>query len=791
MIALRLNADTSDAQRNIGALGNSIEDLQRKLKAAQDAGNWGEAAKITQDIAFMQNPGFSVVGGNNGGNGSNLQNTTQYNNARQLDIRLETITRVITTLTDQLKESTEKGQSKESFNLSAALNNAEQEKRQLEAEKKRLETADKSDSSVMDMIKKYGVSRYLTQGLSYANQIAGIGFNHRIAMANGDYLGADVAAVESGAGIAQGIGGSLLGAGLMLGATPVGWGLMAAGGIAEIGGAIAKYWAGDARADIAEGEAYRKTLAGTNALNKRFSDGGTWLENSNKTDAILRAVTSGANGTGLSTEEFLSLATRQSKFGGTQSDAMAQARDIAMWAQATGTDAGVIQNFLGTARRYGDNSDVLGYASQARQAAGLTKAQNEEFLQSLQSVIEDGIANGYVKSAEDVSKTFVMFSRLSNNNPLWQGEQGAKRLAQMNSGIASATALQSVSDVIVAGAARDVLAGKDKEQRNALLGGLSTGTYIDEMLLMEQGTNPEMFGAIAKSIDSLEGDNPAAQIERYKDAYKLNYHGAVSAYLMGQEYLSGKMDTSTFAKKIEEMQQDKVYQSEETKWQNDINDIATNTALMAKSNFWQNMGKLGGIAESNEKKSSGNGTYLVEKAMSSASNPEIGLAIAESLATDNTINTEALETPLRVGLAASLVSEKASELGDYGGSVRALIADEAGISFANRAGFRINDDSVFARLYSEGAGNDELDNLAMEEIGKYAALGYKKGGFLGIGGHKADGIVDEVELDKAIKKMQKDKDIKSAYESGNTDSYLAALRTMLRDLFGDITITSD
>ena len=320
MVALRLNADTSDAQRNIGALGNSIEDLQRKLKAAQDAGNWGEAAKITQDIAFMQNPGFSVVGGNNGGNGSNLQNTTQYNNARQLDIRLETITRVITTLTDQLKESTEKGQSKESFNLSAALNNAEQEKRQLEAEMKRLETADKSDSSVMDMIKKYGVSRYLTQGLSYANQIAGIGFNHRIAMANGDYLGADVAAVESGAGIAQGIGGSLLGAGLMLGATPVGWGLMAAGGIAEIGGAIAKYWAGDARADIAEGEAYRKTLAGTNGFNKRFADGGTWLENSNKTDAILRDAVNGANGTGLSTEEFLSLATRQSKFGGTQAD---------------------------------------------------------------------------------------------------------------------------------------------------------------------------------------------------------------------------------------------------------------------------------------------------------------------------------------------------------------------------------------------------------------------------------------------------------------------------------------
>lgn len=782
MIALRLNADTSDAQRNIGALGNSIEELQRKLKAAQDAGNWGEAAKITQDIAFMQNPGFSVVGSNNGGNGSNLQNTTQYNNARQLDIRLETITRVITTLTDQLKESTEKGQSKESFNLSAALNNAEQEKRQLEAEKKRLETADKSDSSVMDMIKKYGVSRYLTQGLSYANQIAGIGFNHRIAMANGDYLGADVAAVESGAGIAQGIGGSLLGAGLMLGATPVGWGLMAAGGIAEIGGAIAKYWAGDARADIAEGEAYRKTLAGTNALNKRFSDGGTWLENSNKTDAILRAATNGANGTGLSTEEFLSLATRQSKFGGTQSDAIAQARDIAMWAQATGTDAGVIQNFLGTARRYGDNSDVLGYASQARQAAGLTKAQNEEFLQSLQSVIEDGIANGYVKSAEDVSKTFVMFSRLSNNNPLWQGEQGAKRLAQMNSGIAGATALQSVSDVIVAGAARDVLAGKDKEQRNALLGGLSTGTYIDEMLLMEQGTNPEMFGAIAKSIDSLEGDNPAAQIERYKDAYKLNYHGAVSAYLMGQEYLSGKMDTSTFAKKIEEMQQDKVYQSEETKWQNDINDIATNTALMAKSSFWQNLGKMDNIA-GNKGIGGGTANKVAEIAesvgLSDEETAEVQLALTganNNLGLDNAIANG--DGELAGSITTGIVGATLSDMGEYGKAAMALWQDIPEY------------DQWFTEQFGD---NPEMRQLMLSRIGEYGAHGK-------FTNNNDVSKFDVTEAANAIfnpkkgrfrresKEQKEIASLKEAYKSGNADEFERILDSVLTRVLGKIVI---
>jgi len=795
MIALRLNADTSDAQRNIGALGNSIDDLQRKLKAAQDAGNWGEAAKITQDIAFMQNPGFSVVGGNGNGGGSNLQNTTQYNNARQLDIRLETITRVITTLTDQLKESTEKGQSKESFNFSAALNNAEQEKRQLEAEKKRFETADKSDSSVMDMIKKYGVSRYLTQGLSIANQIAGIGFNHRIAMANGDYLGADVAAVDSGAGIAQGIGGSLLGAGLMLGATPVGWGLMAAGGLAQIGGAIGKYWAGDARADIAEGEAYRKTLAGTNALNKRFSDGGTWLENSNKTDAILRDATDKASGTGLSTEEFLSLATRQSKFGGTQSDAMEQTRDIAMWANATGTDAGVIQNFLGTARRYGDNSDVLGYASQARQATGMTKAQNEEFLQSLQSVIEDGIANGYIKSAEDVSKTFVMFSRLSNNNPLWQGEQGAKRLAQMNSGIAGATALQSVSDVIVAGAAHEILKDKDLAARGTILGGRATGTYIDEMLLMEQGTNPEMFGEIAKSVNELEGNNLAAQIVRFKDVFKLNYQGARDVYYMAQEYIADDMDSATFAKMVEEKQKDPNYQSEDTKWQNDINDIATNTALMAKSNFWQNLGKMDNIAGNKmntpKEADDGDGTNIMKKALSVASSEENAIKVAENIALHSTINPEALETPLGQNVTAELVAQELSKLGDYSGAVKSYINGSKGLTFAKLRGYKINDNSVFANLYSEGTGNDELDKLSIEEIGKYAALGYKKGVLFGIGGHKADGIVDEGEVDDAIRKMQSDKNLKAAYDSGDTESYLAALRIMLKELLGDITIKSE
>lgn len=777
---IRMSLDSSGIVSGANTASRALDELRQKLEAAQSKGDWSEAAKITQEIAHMQNPGFSVVGGGNGGNGSNLQNTTQYNNARQLDIRLETITRVISTLTDQLKESTEKGQSRESFNISAALNNAEQEKRQLEAEKKRLETADKSDSSVMEMIKKYGVSRYLTQGLNYANQIAGIGFNHRIAMANGDYLGADVAAVESGAGIAQGIGGSLLGAGLMLGATPVGWGLMVAGGIAEIGGALAKYWAGDERADIAEGEAYRKTLAGTNALNKRFSDGGSWLENSNKTDAILRDATNKANGTGLSTEEFLSLATRQSKFGGTQSDAMAQARDIAMWAQSTGTDAGVIQNFLGTARRYGDNSDVLGYASQARQAAGLTKAQNEEFLTSLQSVIEDGIANGYVKSAEDVSKTFVMFSRLSDNNPLWQGEQGAKRLAQMNAGISSATALQSVSDVIVAGAARDILSVEGNRKR--LLGDRASGTYIDEMLLMEQGTNPEMFGAIAASVEGMEGSNYAAKVERYKDIFKLNYAGAVDVAAMADKIGKNGYTEAQFAKEVAAMQKDTKYQSEETTWQNKINEIATNEALISQSKFWQNVQHLDSVISgyiNKDKK-----ITTTEENVANEISKKTGQSTAEINANIQTAaakkgynysevasrNTNLEMQPIAEELNASGEIIRGQETKDY--SLMAKGIRDTTRNMYDSSGYIAYTSDMMNKVLNEGVGNDEKDKRILEEMARY-------------------GITTPKNIEKVVNTLGtgesrygKGKEAYKAYENNRTsvDDFVEAFRRMLEGL---------
>lgn len=721
-VELSANISVSGAEQ-LNPVENSfqnIRDIQRDIQNDRDR--------------QRNMPGYSgggATGSQGVPGGSNLSTLTNYNSAHQLDARLQTITRVIESLTDQLKESTEKGQSRESFNISAALNNAEQERSRLEAEKARQEnTTENKDKSVADVIKQYGLARMFTQGLGYFNQITGVGFNHRIAMANGDYLGADVSSVESYSNIAQGIGGSLMGAGMMMGGptNPAGLIMLGAGGALELGGAIGKYWAGDRRADIAEGEAYRKTLAGTNGLNKLYTNGGSVADNARAAAMTLRQGTDFAVDTGMSTDEFLQLTTRQARYGArSKTEALQQARDVALWAQSTGTDAGVISNFLGTARRYGDNSDVLGYASQARQAAGMTKAQNEEFLNALQGVIEDGIANGYVKSTEDVSKTFVMFARLSGNNPLWQGEQGAKRLQQMNSGISGATALQSVSDVIVAGAAHDILQGKSIAERNKILGGRASGTYIDEMLLMEQGTNPAMFGAIAKRVNSME-TSYAARVERYKDIFKLNYGGAVDVAAMAEKIGKNGYTEAQFAKDVAKMQKDEKYQSEETTWQNKINEIATVEALMGQSEFWNNIKHLDEIISEylnkDKKVSTTTEEYvndaIAKKTKQSSATIEANIKAAAMARGYNysevaAVNTNYEMQPIGEELNATGSILRGKETGDLG-KIAQGIQDRARHLYRGSGGYEAD---IYNRVINNNVGDEEKDAALLTQMARY------------------------------------------------------------------------
>ena len=743
--ARSVKPDTSNMQSS-GVSGNTAT-LTQALSEAQQAGNYRQAAQITHQIdnARRLKP-----------DNPELQRThvPSYSgaNAHKLDTRLEILTKTIDELTHQLEEATEKGQSREAYNISAALNNVEQERQRLEQEKKLSEQKkDKDDPA--DVIKRYGLSRYFTQGLGYVQQIAGIGFNRRTAMANGDYLGADVGVLEGRSNIAQNLGGSVFGAGMTLGATPAGVPLMLTGGVLSILGTIGNILAGDKRADIAEGSAYERSLTHTGALNRRYAQGGAWEDNASRTSELLEKAAKYAEGTNMSAYDIVDIATQMSQYGaGTGELALKQASEVAARANATGVDAATVQNLLGTAYRYGDRSDVLGYASQARQAAGMTKAQDKEFLMALQGVIEEGIAGGYVKSVEDVSKTMTMFARLSNNNPLWQGAQGASRLRQMDSAISGATGLQSTSDMIVVTAAQAILDNPNlsEEEKNKFFetydkngkrtGSRRTGTYIDTMLLTEQGNNPAMFEQIAKSVQDLEGKgNIAGQVERFKDIFKLNYHGAVDVYNMFQELQAGKMTEADFQKQIESMQKDEAYQSDDTKRQNAITNIETSVALMAKSKFWDSTNYLSNMSV--DKNGLGNPLNYGSAVEVIEGNEA---AAAEQALNDKDLKRLVQKGDLRPG---------------QGGTTYENLINKQGVRFDGRKTVKTG-------------GNDERDNLLWKGFVDWAI--------------KDDGKIDTQELLRMLK-AHDTPGMQKAYNSGDIDTYTAALEKMFKNLLANAT----
>ena len=203
------------------------------------------------------------------------------------------------------------------------------------------------------------------------------------------------------------------------------------------------------------------------------------------------------------------------------------AQTTSRWAYATGGDANQYAQLAGIMSRYGGSKNVaedFNYLVSAGKASGLNDTQIPEFLSGIQKVMEDGIANGFSRSATEVASTLLMFSKLSNNNPFWQGEQGAKLLNQANRGLAGATSLSKTSDIIAYQAISK--AYKDKEE--SVLGEdlyLKDGGYVNKMMLLEKGLNKDNFSAIMNSVTSTTSDKQH-QIEILRDMFGVNYTGA-------------------------------------------------------------------------------------------------------------------------------------------------------------------------------------------------------------------------------------------------------------------------
>ncbi len=679
-------------------------------------------------------PGFYGTGAINGNNNSSLNQFSGSRDTAQEIVRLkatiENLNRNIEKANSEIAKSNEKGNSRETFNWTASLNQMEEAKQRAQNELKRLEASEK-DKGIEVLIKDRKAQMY-SQAWNYAIQGANIYNGYRTSIANGDYLGAGANAKDQIGSVAMNLGGTLMSAGGMVAASGIGVipGAIIAGvgALATGTGGILKLLAGDEEADNAEATAYENSLASLNAFNKRYNASG----DHQYTDDLREKATALAKDTGLSTYNFLDTALQQTSFGVSQDEALNRTKMAAMWANATGTDIGTIQQVLGLSSRMGKETDTS-FLARAREAGGLSKAQTNEFLQGLQTVIEDGISKGYNKSTEDAAKNFAMFSGLSGGNPLWEGKYAAQKINTISNTIAGATNLGDINQVLTIEAARKVAGKMKDEDFSKLMGFGKTGTYLDAMLMAENGLTPTMFKEIGKTINDLEGGNLAARVERWKSMSGLNYKGAIELDKMYRE--NPNMDDTAIQSKINSMKADPNYQSEETRKMNYINSIDSNVQKIGQSKFWDNFGKLERVNNDYQRKALGIGHL----AAIDASADRQGLY--QNITKDSLEQNRNLYDSSFKGLYEKAKRENRKVDGSFG-------------------------TDFLSYLLRTDEGNNVYDDFINREVGRVA---------------NADGRTEKGEINGILKKLDNHKDFAKAYMGDNMEELKRVIREALTE----------
>jgi hypothetical protein len=418
--------------------------------------------------------------------------------------------------------------------------------------------------------------------------------------ASGDYAGAAVSEVRAngeitGQGVGFGLGAGI--GGVLTAFTGQAWLIPLLSGLGgEIGKFIGGIEAKKLETDLAYSAQYKNAFASLDALNQLY--GGainrkTGDENNAHALKMYGRATAATEGTGLTTKAFIDAMKQMGVYGvRNETQALNMAQTQALWSRFTGADLSAIQKYAGQAYRYNGETNATATVYGGLMAQGMGKGQTIEFLNAMGRIMEESISKGFVRSSEEIAGNMQMLYKLSGGSALWQGEQGAQRLSQMNNAVSNATNLQSVEDVVTFGVAREVWDKYDKsswrlgEKRRGVT---YSGTYADEMQLIERGVSADMLKGQFEAVNRLEGDNTAGIIERFKSMYGLNYTGATQVWAMMRNArdASGNFNfnAAEYERQITQMRTDPKYQSDSEKLQTAINKMTDNLVNIGKFKF--------------------------------------------------------------------------------------------------------------------------------------------------------------------------------------------------------------
>ena len=591
--SLELNATVTGVQ-SIQQLSSALNESKERMK---EFANMSEYDKLTQEAAnfrnlqneiakYNQTMAQSAQGGsytanafnayrNSGYGGQNplYANATTANASKSLEQRISDLNKTIDDLTDELDDIIEKKDYRNANNVSATINQLESEKKRLEIEKQRQDSEGKDSSK--NLGRYFGV-REFSQILGELGNIAQAGFTYRQDIANGNYLGAETRQATS---VAGSVSSMVTGAGAMIAlANPLIGGIIA--GLGAAGSAAAKYFQGLKETEIAEGNAYMQPFAQKYGAFRMFNNpGASYLLNREDANSFYRRAYEASKGTGLDTDEMLAQMQNAAIYGLGEKASLNLVANSAKWVQETGADMNALMKLQGTASRYGLGDNAIQNAFGGLIASGMGRGQFNEFLQGLQTVIEDGISNGYITSTEDVTRNLTMYARLSDNNPLWQGQNGARMFTQMNNNLAQATSLSDTNSALVFSALH------------------KGGSYVDTMEAIEKGLNDkDAFGKIFSTFMQSEGGNYEGIIERLRATYGLNYTQAKQVFAMGNKLNSAGYTQADFERDIKANGITPNAETEETIWKDVENDLKNSMQLIGMGRWEQNLEELKNLA---------------------------------------------------------------------------------------------------------------------------------------------------------------------------------------------------
>ena len=759
--SLELNATVTGVQ-SIQQLSSALNESKERMK---EFANMSEYDKLTQEAAnfrnlqneiakYNQTVAQSAQGGsytanafnayrNSGYGGQNplYANATTANASKSLEQRISDLNKTIDDLTDELDDIIEKKDYRGANNVSATINQLESEKKRLEIEKQRQDSEGKDSSK--NLGRYFGV-REFSQILGELGNIAQAGFTYRQDIANGNYLGAETRQATS---VASSVSSMVTGAGAMIAlVNPIIGGIIA--GLGAVGNAAAKYFQGLKETEIAEGNAYMQPFAQKYGAFRMFNNpGASYLLNREDANSFYRRAYEASKGTGLDTDEMLAQMQNAAIYGLGEKASLNLVANSAKWVQETGADMNALMKLQGTASRYGLGDNVIQNAYGGLIASGMGRGQFNEFLQGLQTVIEDGISNGYITSTEDVTRNLTMYARLSDNNPLWQGQNGARMFTQMNNNLAQATSLSDTNSALVFSALH------------------KGGSYVDTMEAIEKGLNDkDAFGKIFSTFMQSEGGNYEGVIERLRATYGLNYTQAKQVFAMGNKLGSAGYTQADFERDIKANGITPNAETEQTIWKDVENDLKNSMQLIGMGRWEQNLEELKNLAA--EERGRGLETAASETEKNERANGVVIETGNENKGVDRALGYTAADTEMLRRYAPNQASATLRNLLEesyyttHGINIPGMIPKERNIPGAQQHG-----------------GNDEYDNYFKEQLGLYAAS-------------TGDGKLSQAEIAKVLE-LHDAKNVQDVYNKGDFSAYKDVLRSVLTEVFGNLTVTEN